>query len=78
MSAGEVSIYAEKLPLNSDYFEDRFYESPKMDDISRESILHISTLLKYLIHTISENCAYEKALFKPPYLPDVFLFIHKS
>ena len=42
--------------------------------ISRESILLISALLQCLIYEISENCSYDKALPKLPYLPNVFAF----
>ena len=45
-----------------------------MADMSRESVLLISTLLKCLIYAISENCSYDKALPKHPYLPNVFVF----
>ena len=56
----------------------RFYGAPKMAGFSRESILLISTLLKCLIYKISENCPYDKALPKFPYLPNFFCIIHKS
>ena len=47
--------------------------------ISRESILLTWALLKCLIYAISENCSYDKALPKLPYLPYVFvLFINVS
>ena len=47
-----------------------------MDFISRESVHHISALLKCLAYAISKNCSYDKALPKHPYLPNVFvLFI---
>ena len=50
-----------------------------MDFISRESVLHISALLKCLAYAISNNCSYDKALPKHPYLPNVFvLFIDLS
>ena len=42
--------------------------------ISRESVLLISALLKWVICTISKNCSYDKALNKLPYLPNVFVF----
>ena len=46
-----------------------------MASISRESILLISTLLKFLINAISENCSYDKTLSKLTYLPSVFVFL---
>ena len=48
----------------------------KMDFISRESVLLISALPKCLVHAISKNRSYEKALPKHPYLP-VFVIIEK-
>lgn len=57
-------------------FKNRFYRPPKETDISRESILLISAVLKYLIYATSENCFHDKALPKAP-LPNVFvLFIN--
>ena len=49
----------------------------KVADISRESILIISTLLKCLTCVVSENHSYDKALLELSYLPNVFvLFIN--
>ena len=44
-----------------------------MDFISRESVLLISALPKCLAYVISNNCSYDKALPKHPYLPNVFV-----
>ena len=45
-----------------------------MASITMESIFLISALLKCLIYAISDNCSYDKALPKLPYLPIVSLF----
>ena len=45
-----------------------------MTSISRERILLIAAPLKCLIYAVSENCSYDKALPKLPYLPSVFVF----
>ena len=45
----------------------------KKDCISRESVLLISALLKFLIYAISKNCSYDKALPNHPYLSNVFI-----
>ena len=42
-----------------------------MDCISRESVLLISTLLKFLINAIAKNFSYEKAL--PKHTSNVFV-----
>ena len=42
-----------------------------MDCISRESVLLISALLKFLIYAISKNCSYDKAL--PKHASNVFV-----
>ena len=62
------------LNQSQDLFENRFYGLPKMSDIPREIILFISALRKCLIYAVSENSAYDKALSKPPHLPNVFVF----
>ena len=45
-----------------------------MAGISRQSVLFILALLECVIYAISENCSYDKALPKIPYLPNVFEF----
>ena len=42
--------------------------------ISRKSTLLILALLKCLIYVVLENCSYDKALSKLPYLP-IFVFL---